>query len=241
MRQQVLLLACGVVVAAIFLITAIIVAFSSPNGSLPRWTFAVAGLPLPIAIAVATLNHGLYDLRRAANRTILSMLMSAILVGVYAGVVLGAAALVPDRDAWWASAGAAIVTALTLVPLRDRLQRLVSRVVYGRWREPYEVLSGLAERLAAAADVDRLLDAAIAELGTELDLQDIAVRDLDGTAVVGAASNDGGTSVPLLAYGSTVGWLDYRRPDRELSAAEQRLIHDLASHLGGTLHARALL
>ncbi|MGH8961417.1 MAG: sensor histidine kinase, partial [Jatrophihabitantaceae bacterium] len=239
-RQQLLLFACGVGVAAVFLVAAIIVAFSSANGSLPRWTFAAAGLPLPIAIAIATLNHGLYDLRRAANRTILWLLMSAVLIAIYAVVVLAAAELVPDRHAWWASAGAAIVTALVLVPLRERLQRLVSRVVYGRWREPYEVLSGLAERLAASADVDRLLDAAIIELGTELDLRDIGVRDLDGIAVAGAAT-DADASVPLQAYGTIVGWLDYRRPDRELSASEQRLIHDLASHLGGTLHARALL
>ena len=240
-RQQLLLFACGVGVTAVFLGTAIIVAFSSANGGLPRWTFAVAALPLPIAIAIATLSHGLYDLRRAANRTILWLLMSAALIGVYAVVVLAAAALVPDRHGWWASAGAAIVTALVLVPLRERLQRLVGRVVYGRWREPYEVLSGLAERLAAAADLDRLLDGAVAELGSELDLQAVSVRDLDGTAVAGAGTADADTSVPLQAYGTTVGRLDYRQPDRELSASEQRLIHDLASHLGGTLHARALL
>ena len=239
-RQQLLLFACAVVATAIFLAAVLTFVFVSQDGSLPRWTFAVAGLPVPVAIAIATLNHGLYDLRRAANRTILWLLMSASLIGVYAVVVLTAAALIPDRRAWWPSAVAAIVTALVLVPLRERLQRLVNRVVYGRWREPYEVLSGLAERLAAAADVDRLLEAAVAELAAELDLADLGVRDLHG-AVVAGASAQAGTSIPLQAYGTTVGSLSYRQPDRELSASEQRLIRDLASHLGGALHARALL
>ncbi|MEP7021740.1 MAG: histidine kinase [Pseudonocardiales bacterium] len=239
-RQQLLLFACAIVLAAIFLAAVLIIVTFSRNGSLPRWTFAVAGLPVPIAIAIATLNHGLYDLRRAANRTILWLVMSASIIGCYSIVVLAAAALIPDRHAWWPPAVAAIVAALVLVPLRERLQRLVNRVVYGRWREPYEVLSGLAERLAAAADIDRLLDAAVAELGTELDLADISVRDLDGGAVAGV-STDAGTSIPLQAYGETVGWLSYRQPERELSASEQRLIRDLAHHLGGTLHARALL
>lgn len=239
-RQQLLLFACAVVVAAIFLATAITVAVASENGSVPRWTFAVAGLPIPIAVAIATLNHGLYDLRRATNRTILWLLMSASIIGIYIGVVLAAAALIPDRREWWPSAVAAIVAALVLVPLRERLQRLVNRVVYGRWREPYEVLSGLAERLSAAADLDRLLEAAVAELGAELDLQDIGVHDLHGAAVAGIPTQ-AGTSIPLQAYGTTVGWLSYRTPDRELSASEQRLIRDLAHHLGGTLHARALL
>jgi signal transduction histidine kinase len=240
-RQQLLLFACGGVVAAVFLGTAIVVAFTSADASLPRWTFAVAGLPLPVAIAVATLNHGLYDLRRAANRTLLWLLLSAGLVSVYAVVVLTVAALVTDHGAWWPSAVAAIVAALILLPLRERLQRLVNRLVYGRWREPYEVLSGLTERLAAAADVERVLEALVAELGAELDLQDISVRGLDGATATGAANADGGASIPLQAYGATVGWLCYRKPDRELSTSEQRLIRDVATHLGGTLHARALL
>ena len=48
-------------------------------------------------------------------------------------------------------------------------------MVYGRWHEPYEVLAGLGERLEAAADVDRLLDAVLAELTTGLDLRDVGV------------------------------------------------------------------
>ena len=36
-------------------------------GGLPGWIFGVVLLPLPVAIAVAILNDGLYDLRRAAN------------------------------------------------------------------------------------------------------------------------------------------------------------------------------
>jgi signal transduction histidine kinase len=44
----------------------------------------------------------------------------------------------------------------------------------------------------------------------------------------------------LLAYGIPVGSLTYRVPDRPLSAAEERLLHDLARQLGGALHARLL-
>ena len=44
----------------------------------------------------------------------------------------------------------------------------------------------------------------------------------------------------MLAYGTPVGSLTYRVPDRPLSAAEERLLHDLARQLGGALHARLL-
>src|SRR5690242_21905154 len=114
--------------------------------------------------------------------------ISGAVVGIYAVVVITAAVLVPGNHAWWLSALAAALAALLLIPLRESLQRAVNRVVYGRWHEPYEVLAGLGERLEAAADVDRLLDAAVAELTTGLDLRDVSVRDPGGQAIAGAAA-----------------------------------------------------
>jgi signal transduction histidine kinase len=107
---------------------------------------------------------------------------------------------------------------------------------------------------AAWGYFDRLLDAAVAELTTGLDLRDVSVRDLDGTVITGTGNAEpaaaaagtvpgadpGTTSLPLLAYGAPVGSLTYQAPDRQLSAAEERLLHDLARQLGGALHARLL-
>jgi signal transduction histidine kinase len=99
----------------------------------------------------------------------------------------------------------------------------------------------LSERLEAAADVDGLVEAAVAELTTGLDLGEVSVRGSDGTAIAGATAGiTSGTTVPLQAYGVTVGSLTYRPPERQLSEAEQRLVRDLARQLGGALHARLL-
>jgi signal transduction histidine kinase len=225
-RQQLLLLALAACPPALTLLAVMIA-----NG-VPGWLFGVVLLPLPVAIAIAILSHGLYDLRRAANRTLLWVAMSGTVVGTYAVIVVAAAALVPGHHAWWLSAAAAAVAALLLIPLREKLQRGVTRVVYGRWHEPYEVLAGLGERL---------------------DLRDVSVRDLDGTVTASTGSTTpaavGGTrpaagpeaaSIPLLAYGTAVGSLAYRAPDRQLSTAEQRLLRDLARQLGAALHARLL-
>jgi len=258
-RQQLLLLALATCPPALVFLTIMIT-----NG-VPGWIFGVVLLPLPAAIATAILHHGLYDLRRAAHRTLLWLTMSAAVVAIYAAVVITVAALVPDHHAWWPPALAAALAALALIPLRDRLQRAATRVVYGRWHEPYEVLAGLGERLEAAADIDRLLDAAAAEITTGLGLRDVSVRDLDETVVTGtggaapdtvtaagpgsaaaaapgaiAAADPGMASIPLLAYGTGVGSLTYRMPERPLSTAEERLLHDLARQLGGALHARLL-
>ena len=181
-RQQLLLLALAACPPALVFLAVLLA-----NG-VPGWVFGLVLLPLPIAIAIATLSHGLYDLRRAAHRTLLWIAMSGTVVGIYALVVAAAASLAPDQHAWWLAALAAAVAALLLIPLRETLQRAVTRVVYGRWHEPYEVLADLGERLEAAADVDLLLDAAVTELTTGLGLRDVSVRGIDGTAVAGTAS-----------------------------------------------------
>ncbi len=239
-RQQLLFLALAACPPAVVLLIILLA-----NG-VPGWLFGVVLLPLPVAIAVAILNHGLYDLRRAANRTLLWLTMSGVVVAIYAVVVIIAATLVPGHHAWWPSALAAALAALVLIPLRESLQRAVNRVVYGRWHEPYEVLAGLGERLEAAADVDRLMDAVVTELTTGLDLADVSVCGLDGATVAGGTPADAeaaagtGAILSLLAFGTPVGYLAYRVPGRQLSEAEQRLLHDLARQLGGALHARLL-
>jgi len=237
-RQQLFFLALAAIPPALVFLVVIIA-----NG-VPGWIFGVVLLPLPVAIAIATLSHGLYDLRRAAQRTLLWLTMSGVVIGIYALVVIAAAALVPGHRSWWPSALAAAAAALLLIPLREKLQRGVTRVVYGRWHEPYEVLAGLGENLEAAADIDRLIAAAVAELNSGLDLRDVSVRDMAGTVVTGAGADIGtgaGTAnVPVLAYGAAVGYLTYRAPDRQLTTAEQRLVRDLARQLGGALHARLL-
>jgi signal transduction histidine kinase len=238
-RQQLLLFACAVVIAVLFLVGVMVVVVAVSNSGTPRYLFSLAGLPLPLAVAAATLNNGLYELRRAANRTILWLLVTVSIAAVYAVVVVLAATLSPGRSSWWPPALAAGAAALALVPVRDRLQRVVHRVVYGRWREPYEVLSGLAAQLEAAGDVDRLLEAAVAQLGSELDLTDVGVREASGEVLAGVDGGD--EAVPLVAYGTKVGELRFRNPGRVLSESEQRLIRDLAVHLGGTVHARSLL
>jgi signal transduction histidine kinase len=214
------------------------------SDAVPGWLFTAALVPLPVAIAVATLSYGLYDLRRAANRALVWVFMSGGLAGIYAAVVFTATALAPDRTLWWPPAVAAAVAALALIPMRPALQRAVNHVIYGRWRQPYQVLAGLGEDLEAAADVDRLLQATVSELATGLGLGAVAPCDPDGAPVAGhrpSPLGPGGRSeLRLHAYGSTVGWLEYQPPVAGLTGTAERLLRDLARHLGGAMHARML-
>lgn len=231
-HQQLLVLAAAACPPAIVLLLVPLL------GGVPPWGFDLALLPLPVAIAVATLQHGLYDLRRAAHRTLLWLTMSGVVVALYALVIAVVTSVVPAGGGQWLPAAAAATAALVLVPLRAGLQRAVNRVVYGRWHEPYEVLTGLSGQLEAAGDIDRLLELTIEELRTGLDLREVGLQDMHGKPVAGVAGT--APSVLLLAYGTAVGRLAYLPPVRQLSDSELRLLRDVSRHLGVAMHARML-
>ena len=140
------------------------------------WLFDVAALPLPFAVAFAVLARGLYDLRTAVNRTLVWVVLSATVAGFYALVLAGVGARFDVSGAAWLPWLAAAVVAVTFAPLRDGLQRAVNRVTFGRWDDPYAVLSGLVRALEASAGADAVLQDVVDELGS-LGLDGVEIRD----------------------------------------------------------------
>jgi signal transduction histidine kinase len=238
LRQQLLLFAGAVAVTLV----AVPVAFGLGAGS---WIFGAAALPIPVAVGVAVLARGLYDLRTAANRTLVWLTLSGVVAGLYALVIVGLSGVVNvHRGAAWLAWVAAAVVAVSFAPLRDSLQRTVNRITYGRWVEPYDVLASLGQRLEGTADVERLLADVVTEL-TGLGLQDVAIRDASHRVVAGSVAAAGAPSrddieTRLSAYGEAIGMLSYRRPAVPLRARDRQLLDDLAGHLGGVLHAQRL-
>ena len=80
---------------------------------------------LAVAVAVAVTRHGLYEIDRLFNRTLVYGVLTALLAGTYALVALLAGQLAAG-SAFAASAGT-LAAALAFRPLRDRLQTAVDR------------------------------------------------------------------------------------------------------------------
>ncbi|MGN6473261.1 MAG: hypothetical protein ACTHK4_06395, partial [Mycobacteriales bacterium] len=235
-RQQLRLF----VAAALVPIVAVPIVFSG-GFSIGSWVFNGALIPLPFAIGFAVMARGLYDLRSAANRTLVWLTLSVTVAGLYAVLVVGLAHLVGvDRRSGWLPWVAAGVVAVAVVPLRDVLQRTVNRVTFGRWDEPYAVLAAVGQRLEDTVDVARLLSDLASELET-LGLQDVTICDAAGAPLVGSTPvRDGAVEQPLSAYGEIVGSLTYQPPAAGLRGRDQQLLDDLAGHLGGVLYAHRL-
>jgi signal transduction histidine kinase len=233
-RQRVVLLVLGVVPP--LAVIAVVVGATT----VPGWLFAVALVPLPTVVGVAVLKDGIYGLRRATSRTMLWLIMSAVIAAVYALVLVLAAATQTGRHAWWPSAVAAAAVGFVMIPARDRVQRLVNRAVYGRVQEPYEVLADLGARLEGASDPGHAIETVLAEVATELGLREVAVFDTEGTFIAGsqAPSGEARSSIDLFAFGRPVGALRYRADGANLAGAEHRLLGDLSRQLGSAVDAR---
>ncbi|HJQ07255.1 MAG TPA: sensor histidine kinase [Nocardioides sp.] len=206
----------------------------------PTWLFGVAVLPLPVAIGYAVLARGLYDLRTAANRGLVWLVLSALVALIYAAVLDAVGGAFDVGTVSWLPAVAVGIVAVSFAPMRDVLQRGVDRVLFGRWQEPYEVLARLGQRLEASAGPERLLQEATDELAA-LGLRGVRIEDLDGHVL----ASSGGTApaedeVPLLAYGERLGVLRFAPPATPLRPADRRLVEDLGVHLGGVLRDHRL-
>lgn len=233
-RQQLLLLLSAVALGVL----AVPVVFATGFADGP-WVFGVSGLALPVAIGFAVLARDLYDLRTAANRTLVWGTLSVCIAGTYALAVAGIGNRVAAGHARWLPWAAAAVVAIVFAPLRETLQRAANRLTFGRWEQPYALLAALGQRLEASADVSRLLDRVVDELRS-LDLGDVGIRDADGALLAGAAPPPGAHELGLTAYGRPVGTLTFTSPPARLRHRDRRLLDDLAGHLGGVLHAHAL-
>jgi hypothetical protein len=81
---------------------------------------------LPVSVGVAVLRYRLYEIDRIISRTLAYAIVTGLLVGVYAGLVLLATQVLRVHGTV-AVAAATLVAAALFTPLRRRVQRLVDR------------------------------------------------------------------------------------------------------------------
>ena len=83
-----------------------------------------------ITVAAAIVRHQLYDIDRVINRTVVYVLLTMLLGGIYAGLVLVLGQLSGGLSAEppsWAVAGATLAVAALFQPARRRIQQAVDR------------------------------------------------------------------------------------------------------------------
>jgi signal transduction histidine kinase len=211
---------------------------------------------VPIAIGIAIFRYRLYDIDVVINKTLVYGSLAVFITGVYVAIVVGIGSLVQRgaRPSLALSIAATVVVAVAFQPVREQVQRLANRLVYGRRATPYQVLADFAGRMAGAYAAEDLLPgmARILAEGTGATRADVWLKSGD-TFHDGAAWPPGSPSLPsarataahVPAYpgadrilpvrfeGEVLGALSVsKRPGESLTPTEGRLLGDLAAQVG---------
>src|ERR1700681_4264542 len=114
---------------------------------------------LPVATAIAVLKYRLYDIDIVINKTLLFGAMAAFITLVYVAIVVGIGHLVgtSGKPNLGLSILATALVAVAFEPVRERVQRVANRLVYGKRATPYEALSQFSERLASTYSDEQVL------------------------------------------------------------------------------------
>jgi phosphoserine phosphatase RsbU/P len=131
---------------------------------------AIALLLIPAAFAYAAFRHRVFDTEILVKRSVLYSLLTALLIAIYFGLVLGLGAVLhrlTGASNPLLSVVSVVVIALIAAPARARLQRLVDRLFY---RERYDARATLRRfshdlaRMLSLDDIATLLVERVVEV-----------------------------------------------------------------------------
>ena len=148
-RQQLKWLLTGSLIAGTGLVLAL-----SGLSDLAGTVLAVA---LPASMGVAIFKYRLYEIDRIISRTLAYVIVTGLLVGVYAGLVLLATRVLSFHSTV-AVAAATLGAAALFNPLRQRVQLRVDRRFNRARYDADQMVAAFAARLKDAVDLDPVRD-----------------------------------------------------------------------------------
>jgi signal transduction histidine kinase len=197
----------------------------------------------PIAICIAILRYRLYEIDIIINRTLVYGSLTALVIGFYVVVVGYLGSLLRAENNLLISLFATGLVAVIFQPLRDRLQRGVNRLMYGRRDEPVTVLSQLGAQLEQTLLPDEILPGLANTVAQTLKLPYAAIAlkvgdDYQIQAESGHASGNA-ESFPLVYQGETIGQLlaARRAPAEDFNPADRLLLTNIARQAGAVAYS----
>ena len=151
-RQQLKWLASGAAVTVVV----VAVSFAIPSTGSGQ-VLGIGLAALPAGIGVGILKYRLYDIDRIISRTLAYAIVTGVLVGVYAGLVLLATQVLRVHGTV-AVAASTLAAAALFAPVRRRVQRAVDRRFNRARYDADEAVSAFAARLKDAVDLDSVRD-----------------------------------------------------------------------------------
>jgi hypothetical protein len=139
--------------AVLVVVTFIALILTNSNSAAAAILNNLALLGLDVAIAIAVLKYRLYEIDRIISRTLAYTIVTGLLVGLYAGLVL-LATRVLSLSSPVGVAVSTLVAAALFSPLRRRVQRAVDRRFNRARYDADQTVTAFAARLKDSVDLD---------------------------------------------------------------------------------------
>jgi hypothetical protein len=152
-RQQLKWLIAGATVSVVSVVASAEIGSSTEIRQVVSNTLAFGMVATPVGIGIGILKYRLYDIDRIISRTLAYALITGLLVGVYAGLVLLATDVLSVHGPV-AVAAATLAAAALFAPVRRRVQHLVDRRFNRARYDAEQIVSAFAGRLQDAVDLD---------------------------------------------------------------------------------------
>jgi signal transduction histidine kinase len=218
----------------------------------------MATVAMPLAVAIAIFKYRLYAIDLVIHKTVVVGVLGAFITGVYVAVVAGLGQVLSATGGsdLGLSILATAVVAVCFQPVRERVQHLADRLVYGQRATPYEVVSRFSAAMATTYATGDLLQGMARVLAEGTGATSAAVWLRVGECLHHAASwpppaqpdhpaaiplageeppvfADVSRAVPVRHQGELLGMLTLTKPPGEPpTPTEDTLLADLAAQTG---------
>ena len=248
-RAQVRWVAFGFAVLSLHSVGYALGALSLLDGPLLNAVVAFpTSLVLTVCLAVAVLRYRLFDIDVVINRTLVYGALSACIVGLYV-VAVGALGTLFNGGNLTVSLLATGLIAVLFQPLRERLQRVVNRAMYGRRDEPYALLAKLSQKVEGSLTPEQVLPTSLETVTQALRLPyaSVLLHHDEGSEMVAEHGNwtdfradpKNPVAFSLVHQGETFGELRLlpRGPGEAFSTKELNLLKTIAQQVSVAAYA----
>ncbi len=127
---------------------------------------SLAVLLLPLAIAISILRYRLWEIDALISKVLVYGVLTALLAGVYAGLVIGLQALVSNLTGQASQPLVTVVSTLVIavlvLPVRRRIQAIIDRRFYRRKYDAEQTLAAFSAALGKEVNLTQLSEQVLA-------------------------------------------------------------------------------
>ncbi|MER7471545.1 sensor histidine kinase, partial [Micromonospora sp. NPDC000018] len=241
-RRQLRWMAAGVVVN----LSGFVLILGIDGGHLPAYLDWLAVLSVlgavPAAVGVAVVRYRLLDIRVVAQKSLVYGLLWSAIALVYAGVAMALGVVAGERLPVTVAVALAVGVTLVFQPVRNRLEALAERLVFGVRPTAAELLAETSATLDSMTEPSSQLQHLAHVARSALATTWVAVELEDGTrAVADEGSGPPALTVPIMSDGAVTGRLSCGpKIEGRITDRDRSLLLALAAQAGLALRSARL-